>query len=75
MNHPVHKNLRAAYSFYNVATSTSMQTLVNDMLTVAKQVAATFSTLLSYISLVFPLGLPWMAKCHAEQQSVLDSDL
>lgn len=37
MHHPVHKNLRAAYSFYNVVTSTSWSDLMTDVLITAKQ--------------------------------------
>lgn len=36
MHHPNHKQLKAAYSFYNVATSTSMLDLMNDGLISAK---------------------------------------
>jgi len=36
MHHPNHKQLKAAYSFYNVATSTSLLELVNDALISAK---------------------------------------
>lgn len=36
MHHPQHKQLKAAYSFYNVATSTSILELVNDGLIAAK---------------------------------------
>lgn len=36
MHHPNHKQLKAAYSFYNVATSTSLLELINDALISAK---------------------------------------
>lgn len=36
MHHPNHKQLKAAYSFYNVATSTSLLELLNDGLVAAK---------------------------------------
>lgn len=36
MNHPVHKTLKAAYSFYNVATETSWINLMTDALISAK---------------------------------------
>ena len=38
MNHPQHKVLKAAYSFYNVATKTPLNDLMNDMLITAKNV-------------------------------------
>ncbi|KAG8446910.1 hypothetical protein GDO86_014383 [Hymenochirus boettgeri] len=36
MNHPTHKSLKAAYSFYNVHTKTPLQDLMNDALILAK---------------------------------------
>ncbi|XP_069770416.1 glycylpeptide N-tetradecanoyltransferase 2 isoform X4 [Narcine bancroftii] len=36
MHHPVHKNLKAAYSFYNVHTETPLSDLMNDALIIAK---------------------------------------
>ncbi|XP_028675458.2 glycylpeptide N-tetradecanoyltransferase 1 [Erpetoichthys calabaricus] len=36
MNHPVHKSLKAAYSFYNVHTTTPLLDLMNDALILAK---------------------------------------
>ncbi|XP_048468793.1 glycylpeptide N-tetradecanoyltransferase 2 isoform X2 [Rhincodon typus] len=36
MHHPVHKNLKAAYSFYNVHTETPLIDLMNDALIIAK---------------------------------------
>ncbi|XP_073463827.1 glycylpeptide N-tetradecanoyltransferase 1 [Aquarana catesbeiana] len=36
MNHPTHKSLKAAYSFYNVHTKTPLVDLMNDALIVAK---------------------------------------
>ena len=37
MHHPVHKTLKAAYSFYNVSTDTPWIDLMNDALISAKQ--------------------------------------
>jgi len=37
MNHPTHNNLKAAYSFYNVATSASWVDLIGDALVLAKK--------------------------------------
>lgn len=37
MHHPLHKNLKAAYSFYNVSTKTPWVELMNDALISAKQ--------------------------------------
>ena len=37
MSHPTHKTLRAAYSFYNVATSASWESLMSDALVLAKR--------------------------------------
>ena len=39
MNHPTYKTLKAAYSFYNVATKTPLQDLMNDLLISAKNVS------------------------------------
>jgi glycylpeptide N-tetradecanoyltransferase len=36
MHHPVHKQIKAAYSFYNVATTTGINELVGDALISAK---------------------------------------
>ncbi|XP_051872066.1 glycylpeptide N-tetradecanoyltransferase 2 isoform X4 [Pristis pectinata] len=36
MHHPIHKNLKAAYSFYNVHTETPLSDLMNDALIIAK---------------------------------------
>jgi len=36
MKHPKHKLLRAAYSFYNVATSVPLKQLMEDLLILAK---------------------------------------
>ncbi|ESO02891.1 hypothetical protein HELRODRAFT_100366 [Helobdella robusta] len=36
MHHPVHKSLKAAYSFYNVSTHTPLTNLMNDALIAAK---------------------------------------
>ena len=38
MNHPTHKSLRAAYSFYNVSTKTPWNELIGDALVLAKKV-------------------------------------
>ena len=38
MHHPVHKTLKAAYSFYNVSTLTPMHDLMQDALIAAKSV-------------------------------------
>ena len=38
MHHPQYKTLKAAYSFYNVATKTPLNQLMNDLLIVAKNV-------------------------------------
>lgn len=38
MHHPVHKTVRAAYSFYNVSTKTSWCDLMNDALISAKNI-------------------------------------
>lgn len=38
VRHPVHKLLRAAYSFYNVSTETSLKDLMYDALILAKKV-------------------------------------
>lgn len=38
MHHPQYKTLKAAYSFYNVATKTPLVTLMNDLLIMAKNV-------------------------------------
>lgn len=39
MHHPNHKQLKAAYSFYNVATSTTLLELINDALISAKNLS------------------------------------
>mgnify|MGYP000586452652 CR=1 FL=1 len=38
IGHPTHDTLNAAYSFYNVATSTTMENLMQDMLITAAKV-------------------------------------
>ena len=38
MHHPVHKQLKAAYSFYNVSTKTPLLDLLQDGLILAKTV-------------------------------------
>lgn len=42
MQHPQHKTLKAAYSFYNVATKTPLLNLINDCLIMAKKVSLSF---------------------------------
>jgi glycylpeptide N-tetradecanoyltransferase len=39
MHHPVHKTLKAAYSFYNVSTITNWVDLMSDALVSAKNVS------------------------------------
>ena len=39
MHHPVHKTLKAAYSFYNVTTKTPLIDLMADALVLAKNVS------------------------------------
>lgn len=41
VNHPVHKILKAAYSFYNVPGKTEITQLMKDALTLAKAVSVT----------------------------------
>lgn len=43
MHHPLHKSLKAAYSFYNVHTETPLMDLMNDALILAKLVGLWFS--------------------------------
>ena len=38
VDHPKYKDLKAAYSFYNVCTTVTMKELMNDALIVAKKV-------------------------------------
>lgn len=38
VDHPKYKDLKAAYSFYNVATTVSLKELMNDALIIAKRV-------------------------------------
>lgn len=40
MNHPTHKSLKAAYSFYNVHTQTPLLDLMSDALVLAKMVSS-----------------------------------
>lgn len=40
MHHPLHRSLKAAYSFYNVHTQTPLLDLMNDALILAKLVIA-----------------------------------
>lgn len=37
LRHPIHKQIRAAYSFYNVATTTSLVNLMKDALILAQR--------------------------------------
>jgi len=39
VNNPAHKTIKAAYAFYNVATSMSFQELMQDALILAKNVS------------------------------------
>lgn len=39
MHHPLHRSLKAAYSFYNIHTQTPLLDLVNDALILAKLVS------------------------------------
>lgn len=39
MQHPAHKSLKAAYSFYNIHTETPLLDLMNDALIIAKLVS------------------------------------
>lgn len=43
MNHPVHRSLKAAYSFYNVHTTTPLLDLMSDALILAKSVRSSSS--------------------------------
>ena len=52
MNHPQHKILRAAYSFYNVATKTPLIDLMNDMLIAAKNVTLFLSVFYKFETIV-----------------------
>lgn len=38
VNHPTHKQIKAAYSFYNVAATVPLAQLMNDALIMAKKV-------------------------------------
>lgn len=49
MNHPVHKSLKAAYSFYNVSTATPLIELMNDALVSAKNVSC-FLPIITHLS-------------------------
>lgn len=40
VDHPKYKDLKAAYSFYNVATTVPLKELMNDALIIAKRVTA-----------------------------------
>lgn len=55
MNHPVHRSLKAAYSFYNVHTTTPLLDLMSDALILAKLVRSSSSPA---CVLVFVKGLP-----------------
>lgn len=58
MNHPVHRSLKAAYSFYNVHTTTPLLDLMSDALILAKSVrsllihASVFSLMLTFRELM-----------------------
>lgn len=52
MNHPVHHSLKAAYSFYNVHTTTPLLDLMQDALILAKSVCVFL------LSGVWSLNLP-----------------
>jgi glycylpeptide N-tetradecanoyltransferase len=43
MHHPVHRTLKAAYSFYNVSVKTPWVDLMQDALISAKNVSTTFT--------------------------------
>lgn len=45
MNHPTHKSLKAAYSFYNVHTQTPLLDLMSDALVLAKMVRSRLGSL------------------------------
>lgn len=45
MNHPTHKSLKAAYSFYNVHTQTPLLDLMSDALVLAKMVRSRSNSL------------------------------
>lgn len=49
MHHPQYKSIRAAYSFYNVATSVTLKELVSDALILARNVRFLLNYLLLLI--------------------------
>lgn len=63
MNHPVHRSLKAAYSFYNVHTTTPLLDLMSDALILAKSVHVQsfknmFSEMFTFKNLIiFPVSL------------------
>uniref|UniRef100_A0A8C6XRH5 Glycylpeptide N-tetradecanoyltransferase n=1 Tax=Naja naja TaxID=35670 RepID=A0A8C6XRH5_NAJNA len=48
MHHPVHKSLKAAYSFYSVHTETPLLDLMNDALIIAKMVSSAIISLFPF---------------------------
>lgn len=52
MNHPTHKTLKAAYSFYNVSTSTPWADLMGDALVLAKKVRFPRCTITASVDLI-----------------------
>ena len=51
MHNPKYSHIRAAYSFYNVATSVSLSQLMNDALILAKKVR--ILDLWTFINIIF----------------------
>lgn len=49
VNNPVHKSIKAAYAFYNVATTMSLQDLILDALVLAKNV----HLLLQFVNIIW----------------------
>jgi hypothetical protein len=58
MHHPVHKTLKAAYSFYNVSTATSWVDLMGDALVSAKNVSTDSQALKDKYIMATSTGLP-----------------
>lgn len=56
MNHPVHRSLKAAYSFYNVHTTTPLLDLMSDALILAKSVCVALQSTCVF-SEMFPPGI------------------
>lgn len=68
MHHPIHKQLKAAYSFYNVSEKTPLVDLMQDALILAKQVRTIrhFRNERNWVELTFakntrPLAEPFRA--------------